>query len=204
MATEPETKESAEEQFFSAFQDDCDVDYIKQNPNPYCDTVLEEPDHEKAFEEIRTKYHEDTNTFLNEHISKIEGTTFRCDAKREFTALETSFEEIYFERKIELYKYTAALRRLFEFPEAPSGNTFTEVLNSAQYFSERIDREIDISEKVLRIAVQSYAEMRLYYPLHKELECLAYDLQKLRDSWEFFGEQISRMPAKFINASAQF
>ncbi len=177
--------------------------------NTYCDTAFDEDyDVVEKFRLIKDEYHQDTNKFLNKNLAKISGTTFTCDQKRDKTAIDTNIVNYYYEREFELYKYKAAIFTLADMakndiPQSGEPIENQTALKMTLKRSEMILREAMIAEKALKISLASYKEMRVMYPLHKELECLIIDLHDLRAAWELLVDQIARMPAKFINAAYQ-
>lgn len=64
-----------------------------------------------------------------------------------------------------------------------------------------IERERYSAQKAFDIALQAYDEMRVAYPLHKQLECIASNLEEERDQIARIRTYAQCFPAKFINAA---
>lgn len=172
--------------------------------NPYCENVFS-GDPESRFENIRDKYHRRVNEALNKQIATISGTSFRCDQNFEDIKIETDISVVSAERYRELSQYKQAVgilreRVAIDIPVERLSDLQT-ALQSVETLQKVMEQEVDIAENALTIALNSYAEMRILYPLHKELECLIPKLQELRDAWYGLVYQVSRMPRKFINAA---
>lgn len=182
--------------------------------NEYCTMALRQSrqNTRETLLSLQRKYHGETNEYINANLEKISHTfSFQGAGCRQ---QESSFETgeantwaIYLERKIEFYKYHAALHYLaanigVQGSAAEIGSGIAGALSSSLTLKEEILWELEIARRSLIATLEGYAQMRILYPLHQELEVLICELNILRDEWQKFVEQIARMPAKFINASA--
>jgi|GEM_PF-6811637 len=181
-----------------------------EKDNDYCTVVNANKGGLKTvFNTIRNTYKKKTNAYFNSKLSTLSGTSFQDDKKRAKTENDTELLLIYNESQLELMKYLAAIHTLeLKAPgSTPIDENDTDInaaaLRAAQ-FPQQLAQEEDLVQRALRVTLASYAEMRTFYALHKELEALISELQKLQDSWINLVKQVVRMPAKFINAAKNF
>lgn len=67
--------------------------------------------------------------------------------------------------------------------------------------AKEVEEERDFSKQAFDVALQVYDEMRIAYPLHKQLNCLAKSLQSEMRQLAGLRVQVQCMPSKFINAA---
>ena len=194
--------------FLDSAQNNCAKYKQVQVKNKYCDIAQNTRDVEQAFAKLQAEYHNDVNDDLNARVAEISGTDFSCKKDRDQIAFKHNIHTVYSERKFELFRYQAALNELEGriFSAIPQTqledvNNLSEVWGYISLFREEVRQEFDIAEKALYITINSYSQMRFYYPIHQELGCLTDKLLKLRNKWEKFIQKVAEMPRKFINAA---
>lgn len=182
---------------------------------------LEDFDKLEAFHKIKPTYHLYINCMFNNAVELLKksadsaqpGCMKHGDYKKilessQIIAVDEQSGKSYglAELVIEEYKlYNMYLDKLEETVKTglPQENTYTldAVNESLLARTQQIELEREIAEKAFDTAFLVYDEMRMTYPLHKQLQCLAKNLEDERTQLARIRILSECLPAKFINAA---
>lgn len=185
---------------------------INKNGNPFLNTFQTELKNNRDFieiyEEVKTTYHEQTNTQFNTEIEKLisgfsKGAENMCipfEYEISTHPLRVSYEVM---NRIEQYE-CALLEYIKNPPPSIQPSYQIQEIKRLSTLSSELQEEIIKSYQSLEITLMMYAEMRRWYPVHRDLQCLISQLEIYRDALRKFIDQIARMPAKFYNYGSSY
>jgi len=81
--------------------------------------------------------------------------------------------------------------------------TFSDGLNFMKNREYLILEEVRKSGLALTMTLQTYQEMRQWYPVHRDLECLISQMETYRNALRGFIDRVSLMPAKYYNYGSE-
>lgn len=161
-----------------------------------------------VYEEIKNSYHDQVNEKLNTEIEKFvsglsNDSTEMCQPFQGYEKTHPLVLSI--EIRTLLGQYECALLEYVKNPPLPYTRSFQiEAVNTLQSISIELQTEILKSYKALDAAMHAYSEMRMWYPVHRDLQCLISQLEIYRDALRGFVDQITRLPAKFYNYGSKY
>lgn len=165
-------------------------------------------DNMKAFEALKKKYHEDMNTYFNEHITEISKSAYTSEQKDVEVCTpfikkeETNIDTVYENGLQKFWEYEAVLQNI-DIRTTKNSTLFEEgflELNTQEYM---LLEEIENAHTSFLLTFQMYSEMRQMYPVHRDLECLIFEMEQYRTALRKFVDRIIIMPAKFYNYASE-
>ncbi len=165
-----------------------------------------------AFEKLKKEYHEEMNDAFNEAIEDLSlsvyvGKTADVKACTPIHYVEGNNSLLQFQSKMqEKYRvYECALILMQgDASISATGQTFEMGVKSLRNQEFLLLDEINKSGVTLKMAMQNYAEMRQWYPVHRDLECLISQMEKYRNALRGFIDRVIIMPAKYYNYSSRY
>lgn len=185
---------------------------INENGNPFLETFKGElknnRDFMEVYEEVKTMYHTQTNEQFNTEIEKLvsglsEGSENMCipfEYEVSSHPLRVSYQVM---SRIEQYE-CALLEYIKNPPLSTKPSYHIQEVKRLATISSVLQEEILKSYQSLEITLMMYSEMRRWYPVHRDLQCLISQLEIYRDAIRKFVDQIARMPAKFYNYGSSY
>lgn len=165
-----------------------------------------------AFDALKKEYHSDMNDRFNEAIADTSFSVYvgkKVDIKActpvHYSKGNTSLVEFQTQMRQELRKYECALSAIQgDASISAEGISFEKGIGSLQAQEYVVLDEISKSKATLNFALQNYAEMRQWYPVHRDLECLISQMEKYRNALRGFVDRVVVMPAKYYNYSSRY
>lgn len=164
----------------------------------------------ESFTSVKEEYHKQVNDEFNEHIEKLSQDYYKNDGVYQKECVlwgdETSTNTLRISQSMiqRFEKYECALNEYIKNPPL-NGDEITQLqaVQTLNYIVYRLETELSKSYTALELTIQMYSEMRLWYPVHRDLLCLIDQLEDYRDSLREFVDDIVRLPIKFYNYSSR-
>ena len=176
------------------------------------DTAKNGKSFSEAFEEVKKDYHEKVNETFNEKVEYLSVSIFGEGKTENFEkactpfqqASETLTAQLTQDLMIEFWEYECALSKIAETPQLLGTElTHSDGVNSLYTQESMILNEIENSYMALTQTIEMYSEMRIWYPVHRDLECLISQMQKYRNAVRGFVDRVSIMNAKYGNYASE-
>lgn len=182
----------------------------------------------ESFSSVRSDYHSYINCLFNNAVEKLEATAEKTEEKHlklgcmqrglystilnatkiierdPASGKRIGLAEVIIEEYKLYMNYLDELEKTMktEFGESESViETFSWKQRALLQRAGKIEEERDIAKESFDIALYIFDEMRVAYPLHVQLMCLAKNLETERYTLGDLRTYVQCFPAKFVNAS---
>lgn len=165
----------------------------------------------QAYEQTKEKYHSDINIYFNEKMNILSNDIYGNHEVSEkvcspFPYSVDSSSLVVSQNMMELFqKYECALNAYISNPIMNGDEiSFEQGISTLDTQQRVLRNEVSRSFKALELTIHMYSEMRMWYPVHRDLQCLASQVKTYNKSLREFVDQIVRMPAKFFNYGSRY
>jgi len=173
----------------------------------------ESGDFDSSFASFTKEYHTEMNDAFNKGIADLSRSVYSGDSDEKACAPvqykqqnNTSLSEFQLGMTQKYGMYKCALEAIFsekiEFKKKDAV-TFSDGLNFMKNREYLILEEVRKSGLALTMTLQTYQEMRQWYPVHRDLECLISQMETYRNALRGFIDRVSLMPAKYYNYGSE-
>jgi len=167
-----------------------------------------------SFPLLKKDYHATINSEFNTAVADLSRSVYSGDSEEKACAPiqytqknNTSFFEFSSKIREEHLKYECSLRHLVgkytKIEQKDQVSLFSEGISFMQNNEYQIIDEMRKSEIALHLSLQMYSEMRQWYPVHRDLECLISEMEKYRNAIRGFIDKVSIIPAKYYNYGSE-
>lgn len=176
--------------------------------NSFDSYYAESANFSESFDLLKKDYHNDMNTRFNTAVSDLSRSVYSGDSDEKACAPlqyeqqdNDSLAEFDSQTRAEFWKYECALVSLLDTKGKIGSNdeisSFEEGISFMKNTEYLILDEIEKSGTAFRLSLEMYGEMRQWYPVHRDLECLISEMETYRNAIRAFIDAVSIMPAKY-------
>lgn len=164
-----------------------------------------------VFETIKEEYHEAINESFNEQIDKLSKNLYQSNGRSDKVCSPFEFEKETKSLKVahemieKFRKYECALTYYIERPPYKGDELYiNEGLTNLRNIQSELRQEIRFSYLAIEKSIEMYNELRLWFPIHRDLLCLIEQMKTYRNAVRNFIDQVVRMPAKYYNYGSRY
>jgi len=166
---------------------------------------------DEAYEIVKTEYHERINEIFNEKMEKLNNNIYQAESQNIKLCspfkYETDTKSLNVAREMikNFRKYECALEVYIDKP-LYSGNELYINQGSIRLDTIRstLRQEVRFSYLAIKQTIEMYNELRLWFPIHRDLLCLIEQMKIYRNALRNFIDQIVRMPSKYYNYGSRY
>jgi hypothetical protein len=189
--------------------------YEVNKENKYLKYIQTEIQNNKSFKEayksLQNKYHEDVNTEFNKKIEILSKEIYKNDTDNSnlcspFTEKVTSSSLVVSQTIRKLFEqYECTLIIYANNPQLDGTEvSIMQGLATLNTIETELRSEISKSYKALERTLQIYSEIRMWYPIHRDLMCLIEEIKTYRNAIRKFIDIIIFLPSKFYNYGSRY
>jgi hypothetical protein len=166
---------------------------------------------DEAYSVVKKEYHKRINDIFTEKMEKLSKNLYQSEGRSDKLCSPFKFEKETKSLRVgrEMLKhfrdYECALDFYIQNPPY-SGNEiyFNDGVVRLNTIKSRLRQEIRFSYIAIEKSIQMYNELRLWFPVHRDLLCLIEQMKAYRNALRNFIDQIVRMPAKYYNYGSRY
>ncbi len=188
---------------------------INKDENNEVLVKLKKLEKEKNFDEayftVKDEYHDRINDIFVENITKLSNNIYQNAGKNEKICSPFKYEKVTKSLKISremianFRKYECALEFYIKHPPYSGKEVFlNDGVVRLKTIQSRLRQEIRFSYLAMEKSLEMYNELRLWFPIHRDLLCLIEQMKTYRNAVRNFVDQIVRMPAKYYNYGSRY
>lgn len=160
----------------------------------------------EKYQNMKTQYHEDIAEIFSKHFTTIFGETEKNTTPENICApfyleAESSAQALTLQIDTQYQYYKCTLLELSYTPRVNTSNkpTLFSSIGELQSQEQTYLNEIEDSYTAKELTMQTYQEMRMWYPVHRNLQCLIQELTDYNSELRNFVDRIVIIPKKFLN-----
>lgn len=160
----------------------------------------------ERYKKIKKTYHQNISKIFSEHFEKIFGDTNVNDTPKNIChpfqfAAQTKSQEITQKLNIQHKYYECTLLHLAKNPtiDPSQYHSILAGIGNLQSQEHIFFKEISDSYAAKETTLQTYEEMRMWYPVHRDLQCLIQQLTDYNTEIRNFVDRVVILPKKFLN-----
>ena len=164
-----------------------------------------------AYYTVKDEYHEAINDIFTDKVTKLSNNIYQNGGNNEKICSPFKYEEDTDSLKIaremveKFRKYECALMVYVETPPYKGDEVFfDEGVVRLKTVQIRLRQEIRFSYMAMEKTIQMYNELRLWFPIHRDMLCLIEQMKAYRNAVRNFIDQVVRMPAKYYNYGSRY
>ncbi len=172
-------------------------------------------DEKKSFDAayfiVKDEYHARINELFAENITKLANNIYQNGGIDEKICAPFKYEkqtqslQVTREMVKNFRMYECALEKYIAKPPYSENEILlTEGVQRLNTVQMRLQQEIRWSFLALEKTIEMYTELRLWFPVHRDLLCLIEQMKAYRNAVRNFVDQIVRMPAKYYNYGSRY
>ncbi len=166
---------------------------------------------DEAYKTVKKEYHDRINDIFNKRMQKLNNNIYQSNSQNRKLCSPFKFEKetksIKVAREVMQYfrKYECALTVYVEHPPY-SGKEFltTQGTMRLNTIKVQLQQEIRVSYLAIKETLDMYNELRLWFPIHRDLLCLIEQMKTYRNALRNFIDQVVRMPSKYYNYASRY
>lgn len=189
--------------------------YEVNKDNIYLKYIQEEIENDKPFKEaylsLQEKYHTDVNKEFNKKMEILSQEIYKNDADNSnlcspFVEKTTSSSLVVSQSIRKLFEqYECTLIIYANNPQLDGSEvSILQGLATLNTIETELRSEISKSYKALERTLQIYSEIRMWYPVHRDLMCLIEELKTYRNALRKFIDIVIFLPSKFYNYGSRY